>query len=264
MFLEHCFSSYTEDLCNQLFLLNLAIFTLQETHFRKKGALRINDFEIFEAIRKKPGGGTLIGVHKALNPVLIEEYHDDFELIVVEVKIANKEVRVISGYGPQESWPEIERTPFFNALEKEIAKAELNGKSVYIGMDSNSKLGPQYIGSDPHNQSPNGSILAGIIDRHGLVVANGLTNKCVGSITRKRVTTSEESIIDHMIISADLVKELVSVLIDEDGQHALTKIAKTKLGAISKQSDHNSIVTKFNISWNKKVKAERVEIKEKA
>ena len=63
-----------------------------------------------------------------------------------------------------------------------------------------------------------------------------------------------------MIISTDLVKELESVLIDEEGKHALTKIVKTKGGTKSRKSDHNTIISKFNISWNKKVKAERVEI----
>ena len=51
-------------------------------------------------------------MHKALKPVLIKEYNEDFELIVVEVKVANKEIRIITGYGPQENWPEDKRMPF--------------------------------------------------------------------------------------------------------------------------------------------------------
>ena len=38
----------------------------------------------------------MIGVHKGLKPFLIEEYSSDFELLVVEVKVANKEIRIIS------------------------------------------------------------------------------------------------------------------------------------------------------------------------
>ena len=79
----------------------VGVFTIQETHFRKKGNLKINNFEVFEAIRKKKGGGTALGVHKALNPVLIEEYSEDFEILVVEVQIRNKEIRIITGYGPR-------------------------------------------------------------------------------------------------------------------------------------------------------------------
>ena len=47
--------------------LGSGIFTLQETHYKKKGKLNIENWEIFEAIRKKDFGGTMIGVHKALS-----------------------------------------------------------------------------------------------------------------------------------------------------------------------------------------------------
>ena len=88
-------------------------FTIQESHFTKKGKLKIENFETFEAIRKKQNGGTIIGINKALNPMLIKDYSDEFELVVVEIKLHNKEIRIISGYGPQETWSEAERLPFF-------------------------------------------------------------------------------------------------------------------------------------------------------
>ena len=87
--------------------IGAGIFTLQETHFKRKGRLndKFNEFEIFEAIRKKQKGGTLIEAHKSLDPILIEEYSEDFELLVIEVKVDGKEIRIISGYGLQENWP---------------------------------------------------------------------------------------------------------------------------------------------------------------
>ena len=51
----------------------------------------------------------MIGAHIALNPVLIQEYSGEFELLVVEIRVANTEIRLISGYGPQENWPESDR-----------------------------------------------------------------------------------------------------------------------------------------------------------
>ena len=78
---------------------NIWIFTIQETHYPTKGKIQIENYEVFEAIRKKVKGGTAIGVHKALQPVLISEYSVDFERIVVEIKIANREIRVMTGYG---------------------------------------------------------------------------------------------------------------------------------------------------------------------
>ena len=238
------------------------VFTIQETHFNKKGKLKIENYEIFESIRKKQKGGTMLGAHKALNPKLISEYNEEFELLVVEIVVKNKEIRIITGYGPQESWPEVERMPFFLALEQEIIKAELQGKSIIIEMDSNSKLGPSLIPRDPHNQSVNGKILSGIISRHGLIVANSLDQKCTGTITRRRVTklSIEESIIDHVLISEDLEKDLESMRIDEEGINALTKLVKTKKGVVKMLSDHNPIITTFNVEWNRNVKAPRVEL----
>ena len=39
---------------------------------------------------------------------------------------------------------------FFLALETEIEKATLAGKSIVIETDANSKLGSKYIPNDPH------------------------------------------------------------------------------------------------------------------
>ena len=79
------------------------VVTLQETHCRRKGKIMIPDMVIFETIRHAKGGGTLVACHKDLNPKLIEEYDDEFELPVVEIKLKGKQIRVISGYGPQEN-----------------------------------------------------------------------------------------------------------------------------------------------------------------
>ena len=98
---------------SELKTLGCGIFSLQETHFRKKGKLNIEEWNIFEAIRKKDFGGTMIGVHQSLDPILIEEYSGDFELLVVEAFIGGKHVRIISGYGPQECWKLEDRLPFF-------------------------------------------------------------------------------------------------------------------------------------------------------
>ena len=106
------------------------------------------------------------------NPKLISEYSDEFELLTVEAKIGNKEVRVISGYGPQESWKEDERRPFFLTLDLEIERAKLNGKSVIIMMDANSKLGKEVINGDPHFMSSNGELLYDILKRNNLIASN--------------------------------------------------------------------------------------------
>ena len=86
-------------------------------------------------------------------------------------------------------------------------------------------------------------------------MTNGVSNKARGLITRRRETTEsvEESIIDHLIISNDLVGDFESLCVDEDRKHVLTKITKTKNGVITKESDHNVLISKFYFKWNRRM-----------
>ena len=127
--------------------------------------------------KNKEKGGTLLGIHVGLRHVIISEYITLFELLVVEIKIGNTQLRVIAGYSPQENFIPAEITTFYTTLEEEISSAELNGCSIIIAMDANCKLGSQYVPGDPKEQTPNGSLLAGIVDRHARCVANGLQKK---------------------------------------------------------------------------------------
>ena len=215
----------------------------------------MDQYVIFEAIRKgKSGGGSMLGVHVGLEPVLIRECSDTFELIVVEIKVSSTSMRIITGYGPQENWCEEEKMHFFTALEEEIAAAELEGKEVIITMDANSKLGPKHIEGDPHQISENGKILEGIVQRHALIVANGLKDKREGVITRQRSTENgvEKSVIDLVLCSNNLAEHIESIHTDDERKHVLTK--NVKVGKVVKhiESDHNIINTKLNITWIKK------------
>ena len=73
------------------------------------------------------------------------------------------------------------------------------------------------IPGDMHAQTENGKILAGIIERHGLVLGNSL-KQCSGVVTIKWITTNgtEESVIDFVIMSDDLKHAIESIPIDEE------------------------------------------------
>jgi hypothetical protein len=50
------------------------IFTVNEKNHQTKGGFQMEDYIIFETIRTyKEHGGTLMGVHKSLSPILISE-----------------------------------------------------------------------------------------------------------------------------------------------------------------------------------------------
>ena len=238
---------------------NSNIVTLQETHFKEKGKIHMDKcFVVFEAIRRKKGGGTAVAIHEDLKPKLIKEYSDEFELLVVEIKTSDTDIRLISGYGPQENLEEEKRQDFFIALETEIDKAELAGKSVIIELDANSKLGKKYIRNDPHDMSPNGALLSEIIERHNLIVGNG-SDKCTGTITRKRTTRNKCEQSDIVMFSSDLNKHLVYVHVDKERKHVLSKIYKTNKGTKIKESDHNTITTEFNIKVTSTTKQDKIQ-----
>ena len=136
----------------------------------------------------------MLGVHVSLIPVLISEYSDTFEPLVVEVKVETKWIRILNGYGPQENWKIDVKMKLFTALEEELLNAALKG-------DLNSKLGPEFIKDDPKQMTDNGHILGGIIDTNALTVVNGIREKWKGLITRERITINSvvKSDIDFVI-----------------------------------------------------------------
>ena len=110
--------------------------------------------------------------------------------------------------------------------------------------------------------SPNGRILEGIIEREALLVANWVKEMTNGVITRKRTTknNSEGSVIDFVIISSDILKSFLSMNIDEERKNVLTCITNNKQVTVRQESDHNSIVTNFEIRWDMKKDCDRVEV----
>ena len=133
------------------------------------------------------------------------------------------------------NWEDEDRLPFFTALEKEVASAQLESKSVIIAMDANSKLGPTYIPNDPKSMSKNGKVLAALMERYALYVVNGLKDKSEGLITREMNTINgiERSVIDFVIVNSDLVKHINQIHIDDRRINVLTKNIKTKEGTIN-------------------------------
>ena len=100
---------------------NSKIFTVQETQYRTKGRVKIEEFVIFESIRKnREKGGCMLGIHESLEPVLIEEYSDNFEIIVAEIKVAGKNIRVINAYGPKECWASEEKNAILCSIRVSV------------------------------------------------------------------------------------------------------------------------------------------------
>ena len=53
---------------------------------------------------------------------------------------------------------------------------------------------------------------------------------------------------------------LVSIQVDDQRKNVLTSITRNKKGAVRHESDHNSIITKFGLNWNKNKEKKRIEM----
>ena len=222
--------------------------TVQETKLRSKN-LKIPGYQVFLKNRKGFGGGLLTAVEENLAPVLISS--SESEILVVQTKVGPLNIRIINGYGPQETESKQSILDFWQEVEKQIINARDENCCVIIQMDANAKLGNNLIPGDPNVISDNGKILIDIITRQNLYVLNS-DNQCTGVITRHRITkhAEEKSVLDFMIVCPILKTYFEQMMIDEERIHVLTKYSSRKGVQTNIKSDHNVMHSRFSISYN--------------
>ena len=243
-------------------LLSPGVTMVQETKLYRKGTYKLENYCIFEKIRgENEGGGLMTIVHENLEPVLIPTKNSSkmsLNVLVVEALVLKIKIRFINSYGIQENCSAEDRSDYYNILEEEILQTFDCGRMLCIETDANAKLGPRYIQGDLHQMSANGKLLMSLIERHNLVVING-TDKCTGVITRMRKKGGlvEKSTIDFFIVCQSLFQMVTKMTVDEKRSYVLTKFTRNQ-GKV--ESDHNPMILELNMSWNTKVRQQRVEI----
>ena len=217
------------------------------------GLIKIKGYQIFEKVRSGPGGGLLTAVDEDLLPVLISTgEEEETEIMTVQVKLGNYDVRIINAYGPQEDDSNLKRFNFWEEVENEIISAKENHCLIILQMDANAKVGKDEISDDPHEVSNNGKIMLEMVERQGLIIANTL-DKCKGTITRERRNGVhvEKSILDYIILCDGMKEFLENMLVDEQRIHVLTKYAGKKGKKKKTVSDHNVLVANFTLKFNR-------------
>ena len=226
---------------------------IQETKNGRPNQLSIEDYDLYEGIRKgkRVGGGILIGMHKDIDctPVVVSKYEEEIEMLVVEVAFGSMVVRFLTGYGPQEDAPEDVTNKFYSTLEEEIVKCEEENCGLIAELDCNAKLGENIIKGDPNGMSTNGKLLWDVVERRNCTIVNG-TEKCTGCITRSRNKAGkmEKSVLDYVFVNAMISPYVSFMIIDESKQNALTRFIKGKF----LPSDHNLLSCTFDIPIKKK------------
>ena len=233
------------------------IVSLNELKLKFSGNLR----EFFKQrgyqILSRTSGGIAIAVSDKFQLLNVTSSHNTS---ILSGLIPNLNTRIIVGYGPQEKELKETREAFFDELSTEVQRATDNGNNVIILGDLNAKLekGEGEIGYVP--QSPNGELLAEMLSVHGLEVLN-FNKKCTGRWTRVQEVCGEtvRSVLDYCISSPKLANNLESMMIDEEKVLCPFRVKKSDGNLTQVYSDHNALLSQFNVSVKEARKEKKVE-----
>ena len=155
------------------------IWSVQETKLNSNETLKgeeIDRFQMFYLNRQdSQGGGLAIGVYKEIESTLVREGDDNIGVTVVQVYIEKLCIQIIVGYGPQENATKEKKEQFWEFIEEEANKAELEDHGLIIQMAGNMHAGPEVVKNDPNKQNDNGKLLMQFLERNpNLFVANNL------------------------------------------------------------------------------------------
>ena len=253
-------SSKLKSLDHIISKINPSVICIQETKVRKVGRISVQskDFVTFELVRKESGGGGLATMVRAdLSPVWVSEGDDTTEVLVVEIHMEEKNIRIINAYGPQMCDSNEKKSKFWCRIQEEIREAAENHVGVILQMDGNLHAGSDIIRNDPNEINGNGKLFRELLRQNpSLWLVNG-SEKCEGDITRKRVKGKkvEMAILDFLVVSEDLKSSLQKLKIDTDREYPLCSFLKGK----QKNSDHFTLSATFDMKYRKR-RPVRVEV----
>ena len=230
---------------------------IQETKLDSKGRIKVKGFTAFERVRdNKGGGGIALLVKESLHPVWVNEGEGTTETLSVIVTIGQRSIHLMVGYGPQESSNIDDKEKFWKYIEDEYIDAVNNKEGFILQMDGNLWAGEQLIPGDPRKQNINGQYLQRFLEKNKEVVLINGTKLCKGIVTRLRDRSGikEESVLDFVLVSDYIAREIIEMVIDDERIYPLTNyrgIGKAK------DSDHFTIILKSNIKIRNEKAASR-------
>ena len=198
--------------------LKPSVFFIEETKYKESGKFKIENYEIFELVRKsREGGGLAIGCIKDLHPTWVREGNDLVEALSVDIFLNKLKVRCCAAYGCQENESNERKAAFWEYLDEEVVLAKNSGGGFILHFDGNLWAGQDIIPGDPRPQNRNGKLFQEFLSRNShLTVVNSLPI-CDGLVTRRRIKDGvlEESVLDFFLVCNLVLPHITKMVIDE-------------------------------------------------
>ena len=230
--------------------LKPSVFFIQETKFKTEGKLKLENYTIFELVRKsKDGGGLAIGCENHLKPAWVREGNDDVEALSVDIFLNGMKIRCCAAYGCQEGDPLERKNKFWEYLNQEVEFANNTNAGLIIQFDGNLWAGHHIVPGDPRPQNRNGKLFENFLNRNPrLTVVNSLP-LCQGLITRRRMKNGvqEESVLDFFVVCSRILPHVQKMYIDEENKYVLTNYKTAQLKGNAIDSDHKTEYMDLNI-----------------
>ena len=107
--------------------LKPSVFFIEETKFKNEGKLKIENYQVFELMRKeKEGGGLAIGFDKRLKPTWVREGNDEIEALSVDIFVESMKIRCCVAYGCQNDDLVDRKNQSWKYLDEEVQLANIN------------------------------------------------------------------------------------------------------------------------------------------
>ena len=140
--------------------LTPAVFFIEETKLKDAGKLKIENYDVFELVRKSRdgGGGLALGCMKELQAAWVREGDDQVEALSVDIFFKNLKIRCCVAYGCQESDLVARKEAFWNFLDEEVLYADQADAGFILHFDGNLWAGTDIVPGDPRKQNRNGKM----------------------------------------------------------------------------------------------------------
>ena len=240
-----------------LFSLKPQIFMIQETKLKVNEVIKCEgsrEFQIFHLNRQNThGGGIAVGIENNIESTLIREGDDSTEVLSIQIVLGNLPIRIIVGYGPQETDDIRKKTLFWSFIENEINEAEAAEHGIILQMDGNLHAGSEIVKNDPNPINRNGKLFVEFLKRNNSLIVLNNSEGCKGLITRQRKLENriERAVLDFFLINEKLRPFFKELVIDEDKEFGLCNLAQIKKNGKIIESDHNALIGTFNIEINR-------------